>query len=714
MKLLIPLALILIFMPLTALAAESGTSDVINNVFKFFAVILQTLQAVLWPILLLLGGLLNNDLLFSGGMQTMLLNIWSAIRDFVNILFVLGLLFIAIYNIIGLAKDEFAIPKILPTFAIALIAVNFSFLMCKVVLDVVNVTTTAIFAVPMASTSLQKYKEDAGALKSLDDKICNDMMNMKEVKETDKKNPYCEQAEFDADKKEMKYKLSDAGKQFFSTFNSRNAALVMAVELMGITDIDKVEINKVKDITTLAINTIFSLIFFIIYATAFIALFVTMLVRVIILWISIALMPISFLGIAFSNIKKELGKNDPMELFFTHALIPVKVSVVLTIGMIMITQLKQIVPGGTFATQPATLNAITSNMSTIQEIIAGLATAAFIWIAAFEAMKGTMAEGITNTIKKTVEKAGLDVAKMPLYVPILPTKGGEKVGLAAVLPALAGANPATAYNKERQAEIDKRFADKGTRLGKQLDEAKTQESAKKAVANTIIESNYKVSPELQTKMAATIEGQKLTAVLKQPSGYGSMKEFVEALRGGKVSEEKMKEFYAANPQNLAAQASGVPEEASTAKDVAKKAKDSGEKKGVDVKEIDDEAKALETQATDLATKPDPDQAKLATARDELKKAREALERKVAARDNFNESTSAAHIKDTVAADGTISSPAKANEMKANADRFVGSLDQNNKPANEAAVLKALTARVKEALGPNVDAEKIAKQILAGS
>ncbi|MFA6917750.1 MAG: hypothetical protein WC285_02850 [Candidatus Gracilibacteria bacterium] len=105
---------------------------------------------LLWPVLYMIGGLMDNSLLFGGGMSENLRDLWVPIRNIVNIFFVIGLVGIALYNITGLGEDggNYAIKSILPKLIVGIIAVNFSFLGIKVALDVVNVLTTAIFALP--------------------------------------------------------------------------------------------------------------------------------------------------------------------------------------------------------------------------------------------------------------------------------------------------------------------------------------------------------------------------------------------------------------------------------------------------------------------------------------------------------------------------------------------------------------------------------------
>lgn len=567
---LVGLTVCLLLLPLTVSAQSFDFDNTVNEIFKFFSLILTALQAVLWPVLILMGGLLGNDLLFSGGMNTMLLNIWTHIRDFVNIIFVLIMLFVAIYNISGLAGENYSISKVLPKIAIALIAVNFSFLMAKVVLDAVNIATTAIFAVPLARNALS-IDNNPARLDSLSKEFCEKIINLdKETgaeKDAKEKNAFCEPKQAAAQTQpagpnapestmgKAQYQLTEYGKQFFSSFNSRNVALIMAIELMEITKIDEIKttkgdtpvpLSKVESVKDLAINTIFSLIFFVIYATAFVALFITLLVRVVVLWATIALMPLSFLGMAFEKAKID-QKNDPLSVFLTHALVPVKVALALTIGTIMITQVKQSLPGAAYNTDATTLGAIVSNMSTLQEIMAGLATAAVVWMAAFWSMEGTKATPYVEKLKGYVENFGKGLAKLPLYAPILPirtSKGTtEKVGLAFLGGAQTPMDKVFSQERDRYAklnenkgeeykgEIDKtrNKAELDRVMGKISTDRSAYEQTREALAAKLAADNYKLARQYQAAYKAM--------------GYNSPEEFVKALEKDKNFDyEKFKTF----------------------------------------------------------------------------------------------------------------------------------------------------------------------------
>jgi len=631
------MALSLVAFPLITNAQDfSSLTPIIQNSFQFFNIILIAIQAFLWPILLLLGGLLNNDLLFSGGMQTVLLNIWSAVRDFVNVMFVLGLLGVAVYNIIGIGNNEsYSVKKALPKIAIALIAVNFSFLACKVVLDVVNVTTTAIFAMPMASDSLKKYNDPA-EMKKLSDSFCNKITNLPKSSGAEK-NPYCDpvkSADSGAAKTapasgtpatptdkslstQVKGELNNLGKSFFSTFNSRNVALVMAIELMDIVNIDKVDQINVSTIKSLTINTIFSLIFLTIYATAFIALFVALLVRVVVLWISIAISPLSFLGMAFEAVKSKFGDDDPFfKLFMKHALVPLPVALILTVGMIMIAQLKQISPGAQFSTNPADLGAITSGMSTIQDLIAGLATAAFIWIAAFKALSGTKADAFINPIKGAVQGFGTSLAKLPLYAPILPVGGGKKVGVATLGGILKGPEQ---YIRKRENADAISTGDKTKQAIGTLSAAKNSVDAKKAITEVIRSGQAEGDKEVQAKIAELINTHKVDMKnLNWPAAHNTQDKFLDALKSGDVKKDDLKSFVESNKQYGFTAAAFDPVPIQKAGEKALRDAGSGELKDAGTQELNNAALDLKGKLKELNThKANGDDAKIISTMEEV-------------------------------------------------------------------------------------------------
>lgn len=119
---------------------------IINGVVSIQAFI----NRVIWPVLMFSGIFLDSNILFGSGMEEQLRAIWVPMRNLTNIIFVLILVGIALYNVLGLGEESgnYSLKSILPRIVVGLIAVNFSFLGIKVFLDGVGVMTTAVFALP--------------------------------------------------------------------------------------------------------------------------------------------------------------------------------------------------------------------------------------------------------------------------------------------------------------------------------------------------------------------------------------------------------------------------------------------------------------------------------------------------------------------------------------------------------------------------------------
>lgn len=72
-----------------------------------------------------------------------IVDMWDQIRIICNSLFIIGLLIIAFANVLQLQIDMYAIKAILPRFIAAVILVNFSLIVCRVILDFANILSAA-------------------------------------------------------------------------------------------------------------------------------------------------------------------------------------------------------------------------------------------------------------------------------------------------------------------------------------------------------------------------------------------------------------------------------------------------------------------------------------------------------------------------------------------------------------------------------------------
>lgn len=75
----------------------------------------------------------------SSGPGKTIAEVWTAIRDIINLAGIAFLIFIAFANILRINISNYAIKKVLPTLVLAIILANFSFLICRLLVDLANV-----------------------------------------------------------------------------------------------------------------------------------------------------------------------------------------------------------------------------------------------------------------------------------------------------------------------------------------------------------------------------------------------------------------------------------------------------------------------------------------------------------------------------------------------------------------------------------------------
>ncbi len=139
-------------------ADTSQGSPALKGLAAISGVIIEVLTFLALLMLNFFGDLLGTDMITGKAAMEAITPMWRWIRDLTNIMFVGVLLFLAFSNLfssfgIGGEGGSWTIKEKLPKLIIAIIAINFSLLGFRVVIDAVNVGTVAIFGI--ADTKLQ-------------------------------------------------------------------------------------------------------------------------------------------------------------------------------------------------------------------------------------------------------------------------------------------------------------------------------------------------------------------------------------------------------------------------------------------------------------------------------------------------------------------------------------------------------------------------------
>jgi hypothetical protein len=398
--------------PTFAQTAGEQTSQTIQEALAtlqgLLGVLLAFLNVMIWPLLSMIGGLMSNDLIFGPQVEDRLLLIWGQLRNLVNLVFVLALVAMAIYNVIGPGEESnYTIKKILPKFIIALVVVNFTFVGAKVVLSAINVATTAVYALP---SSLE-----AGFASVNPDELA--AANCPNLIETYPENGICETAE----------EFTPEAASFFSSFSGDNVAYLMAMNLASISDYLQVSslVLEEPSIQNVTVNIVLSIVMYFMFVISFIVLFFVLLVRVVVLWFVIAVSPLAAIKIVFPDALASLGGDglDVQDLFVKHAIAPLIIGLGLTIGYLMLDAYYQssapslgtsLQLGSDFA------NAFSAGTSGLQQVLVGFAAVAVIWIVTFAAADNTLASTVTSGIKGALSGLGGQLARFPLYAQWIP------------------------------------------------------------------------------------------------------------------------------------------------------------------------------------------------------------------------------------------------------------------------------------------------------
>lgn len=480
--LIFTLVLIGVLIPNIAFAETPGainTDEVVMKIQEAINIAFGVVHAAFWPILLMLGSLMDNDLIFGPGIGERLREIWVIIRNIVNIVFVFLLLVVAFYNVVGIGGEgSLALKTILPKFIMALVAVNFSFLGCKVILDAANVVSIAVYDIAGA---VNDYSQEE-MIDTLQAAVCSNTLSVEAESsdaisesgavgmggEEEITNPgassqdyskasmftkiFCcnngapgdgeevdkdcaaiyEDVQTEDPPTEIYTHFNGFALGFFQKLDQNNIGTVMAINLGSLNNLTSVADNKgVINIKDLTINTIFSMLMYIVFGIAYIALFMVLLARLVVLWLVIALSPVIVLTWVVPQINQYASELNLGERFMKHLIAPIIIGLSMSVGYLMAEKVKQTSSGGV-ETQfgETTLGEITDgditgtlltpNISDIQQLMVACIAVAVVWLGVFGAADQTIASSFTGKIKELGTRAAKFTATLPTYMPFIP------------------------------------------------------------------------------------------------------------------------------------------------------------------------------------------------------------------------------------------------------------------------------------------------------
>lgn len=417
----------------------------LNGLATFLAFFLTGIQFIGFFAIKFVEFTLNPDFLGNAEMMGRVYSMWLISRNIMNIIFAVMLIGVAFYAIIAGSFDRF--KEHVRYFVLAVILVNFSWFFPRVIVDIAHVFAATIYAIPNAVVSDEctditgkpcVIVTDVGFAPDDDDPRWSTCQNAGDYQgsagSTVVNDGYCECYKLD-DAKILCYKLEP-----YSTAKGNGFAMLngLAVNYGRITTLGVVA-GSANSIPPPGVNpsqnTILNFWFLVNLAFAFliavvlvfpiVALGVGLLIRILILWVTMAFMPFIFLGFVIN--KGQPGTNvfgfekNLWTEFLVAAFMPALVALPLCIGFIMLNV------GATFqppAGIPTFGRPLVSGIDDVWTLAWMCIAVAIMWTGAFTALeKSSFVGAVTGKIRSFGNSLLSLGAKLPLLTPI-PTPSG--------------------------------------------------------------------------------------------------------------------------------------------------------------------------------------------------------------------------------------------------------------------------------------------------
>ena len=520
------------------LTAGSGDLD-LTQLLKKTAIFFDFSTVLMYAMLNLCSALLDPEFIFAiNGLQTsggagpgVLLGIWQFSRNITNVILAFVLIFVALYTVIVPTKaGDF--KTYVPKFILAVILVNFSWFFPRVILDTANVLTATIFSLP-ETVGTECKREDAAGVEG----PCLYIQETWLFPESPRKN-----AKDDASRTEcIEHAATDKVNYrkinnlvciklgpYEENFNTGLAVLHgLYVNHMRIIDAGKVISDPgpadgawagLEKLGVFVVQFMFVLFYMVATLFPLIAIVVVLLIRIPILWLTVAFMPFMFVGFVMGEKMGEANTMGIFRHFVKAAFLPAIIAIPLSVGFIML----NMALGGTCPTDGSysylckDQGALVGGIRNLWTLLWNFVAVMVMWIGVFSAIK-KVDPAIYGGAVSVIEGVGKNWGKFALQAPLaLPLPiGKDKEGnnqsvMSLIRPELI-ANPNRRIIAGRLGRIDVKdaFRDGGNAAANQ--EAKTHTQILRKIETAMREGKTGDISSALTELSIKLKGSTVSA-----------------------------------------------------------------------------------------------------------------------------------------------------------------------------------------------------------
>jgi hypothetical protein len=495
-------------------AGASGTSTPGDMFQEFFAMALQALVILNWVALTTVQALLDPDMIFGvvdpdlppgsdRPMEAILRSLWVTSRNIVNGIFAFILLGAGIMLIVK--SDSDMIGKIksgFPKFVLAVVLVNFSWFFPRVILDMASVLTSVIFELPALVDTRTPCKTGPGedciyiwkvhffppteseCIKSQNNHDANASIPLLDGCPLptpdgflpnwgkylgvvslyyDDWNATRRNGHVTADPSDPSHEAIGPIVRVSGADLVVNGLAVNFAKLPSLNEIDFARLRDTKDTTTnifaisrgmarYLMHLIFHVLIALAVGLALLALAAVLVVRIAVLWLTIAFMPFAFIGMAMGKGLGEIHEKMPVNIwkeFLKYAFYPALVAIPFAVGFTLMSNLYiyKALPSSTALRGLYFIPGV----DTFHEFLWMLITIGIIWKGVFMILDGDkIAGGMVNTIKGIGEGSMKIAGKTLGYAPIMPLPGGSILGARDAMRSIPSAMKEVSFRKHQE------------------------------------------------------------------------------------------------------------------------------------------------------------------------------------------------------------------------------------------------------------------------
>lgn len=411
---------------------------------------ISALNLGIWIVFTLLMQLLDTSMFLGDDMIGILNEVWILSRNLVNIAFAIILIGTAVYTIVTNNKE--LIAEHMKKFVLAIILVNFSWFIPRVIIDVANVTAATIFDIPsmidvagtaceyrsptivklypdlpqntcseiLPSTDPPQYRCPCAAV--IDAKFFLSDEEARNLKSEDGWNPILAETMYI-----RLTALSSIGDAAPSS-TILNGLIINHARLMGLASVPpSVKNDEISSLIMFLMKEAIVLLLHVALFFPLAAMMLAFIIRIPILWLTIAFMPFMVLQFVVPEKFTEGYPQKIWDHFLKAAFLPAIVAIPLTVGFIMVNAAQK---AGILDNLRTVEFPLTGNISDFQEMLWLIMTIGILWVGVFSTLEkmGIMAMG-SQAIKGAGEGLGKFAIKTPLSIPFIPLPGGGTTSL---------------------------------------------------------------------------------------------------------------------------------------------------------------------------------------------------------------------------------------------------------------------------------------------